>query len=82
MLNLAQTIQAQQAGEALLTDITEDEKTILSSYCWLATRELLKVGVLRKAPVDELLMNAIRSGIALGLCLKVTNHQILERSSL
>ena len=81
MLDLAKTIQAQQAGETLLTGITEDEKTILSSYCWLAGRDLLKAGAQRQAPVDEVVMNAFRNGIALGLCLKVTNHQILERSS-
>jgi len=79
MLDLQKLLKEQQAGEKLLTSLTEQEKTVLSHFCWLSGNGLLELGTKQKASVNDVVMNALRNGIALGLRVSVVNKEIKER---
>jgi len=48
-------------------------------YCSLVTDALLRAGAQRKAPVNEVVVNAYKNGIALGLRLTVADGEIRGR---
>ncbi len=69
----------QEAGNTDIDTLQGDEKAVLQHYCSLGTEMLLKMGVRNKAPVDKIVINAYRYGIALGTQLTVVNGEIKER---
>lgn len=69
----------QEEGLRDIDSLEGDESDILKHYCSLATEALLKLGAQRKAPVDQVVINAYKSGIALGLRLKVTAGEVQGR---
>lgn len=79
MIDFQDMNSRQQAGLSQVGALQEDERAVLQHYCSLATEELIKQGEKRQAPVDQLVINAYRYGIALGLQLQVTNGEILGR---
>jgi hypothetical protein len=79
LLNLQQLIDAQKRGEAQLTNLTDEEKTVIQAYCYAAAGGLLQAGVQNKAQFDEIVMNAFRNGIALGCQVEITNRAINRR---
>ncbi len=68
-----------QDGLKLLDSLQEDETAVLRHYCSLATEALMKIGAQRQAPVDQMIINAFKQGIALGLRLQVTDGELQGR---
>lgn len=79
MIDFEEMNRRQQEGLTDIDSLQEDEKMVLQHYCSLATEALLKIGVQRKATVDQLVINAYKYGIALGLRLQVTQGEVLGR---
>ena len=79
MIDFEEMRRRQDEGLNSIGTLEADEKEILQHYCSLATEALLRLGVKRKAPVDEVVLNAYKNGIALGLRLQVTQGEILGR---
>jgi hypothetical protein len=77
MIDFNEMIRRQQQGETQISTLQEDEKVVLQHYCSLATEAVLSTGVKRNSSVDEVVINAYKSGIALGLQLKVENGEVL-----
>jgi hypothetical protein len=71
--------QRQQDGLTQVNSLQEDERAVLQHYCSLATEVLMEEGDKRKAPIDQVVINAYRYGIALGLKLQVVNGEIQGR---
>ena len=69
----------QEEGLNSIGMLEADEKAVLQHYCSLATEALLRLGVKRKAPVEEVVVNAYKNGIALGLRLQVTQGEVQGR---
>ena len=79
MLDLNHLIAKQNEGNQLLTALTEDEMVILQNYSYLAMTTIIEEGVRRKDSIDNLILNAYRNGICLGLGIQVVNGSIEER---
>ncbi len=79
MIDFEDMKRRQQEGLATIGTLEADEKEILQHYCSLATEALLRMGVQRKASVDEVVLNAYKNGIALGLCLQITQGGVQGR---
>lgn len=77
MLDLNALIQKQKEGNQLLAGLQEDETVILQNYALLAARGILQAK--RGESVTNLVLNAFRNGICLGLGLEATAGQIQER---
>lgn len=79
MIDFEEMNRRQQEGLRDIDSLEGDEKAILKHYCSLATEALLKLGSQRKAPVDQVVINAFRAGIALGLMLTITKGEVQSR---
>ena len=79
MIDFEAMNRRQQEGLTDIDSLQEDEKMVLQHYCSLATEALLKMGLQRKAPVDQVVVNAFRLGIALGFHLTVAAGEVRER---
>jgi hypothetical protein len=79
MLDLNEMLRRQQDGLREIDSLGGIEMDILKHYCSLATEELLKAGANQKAPVDEVVINALRTGIALGIQLTIKNGEVQGR---
>ena len=76
MIDFEEMKQRQEAGQQDIDSLIDDEKTVLKHYCSLATEALLRLGAQKKAPVDQVVINSFRTGIALGLRLSITNGEV------
>ena len=76
MIDFNEMKQRQEEGQQALASLVDDEKTVLKHYCSLATEALLRLGAQKKAPVDQVVINSFRTGIALGLRLSITNGEV------
>lgn len=79
MIDFLEMRQCQEEGLVDIESLQDDERDILRHYCSLATEALLKVGSQRKSPVDQVVINAYRTGIALGLHLKIVTGEVQIR---
>jgi len=79
MIDFNEMVKRQQEGIREVESLEADEKDILKHYCSLATEQLLRFATERDAPVDEVVINAFRTGIGLGLQLKIVNGELLGR---
>lgn len=77
MLDLNELIRKQEQGNQQLASLTEDETVIIQSYALLAARGIVQAK--RGESVTNLVINAFRNGICLGLGLEVGAGQIRER---
>jgi len=71
--------QRQEEGQQDIDSLIDDEQTVLKHYCSLATEALLRLGAQKKAPVDQVVINSFRTGIALGLRLTVAGGEVQGR---
>ena len=55
------------------------ELLALQIYCQMFASKTMDEGLHRGAPVEDLMINALRDGIALGLRLQITEGEILGR---
>jgi len=76
MIDLKDMIKRQQNGAMLIENLQTDEKAILQHFCSMSAEGLLQLGEQRKAPVTEIVINAMRNGIALGLQLMIENREV------
>ena len=76
MIDFNEMKQRQEEGQQAIDSLIDDEKTVLKHYCSLATEALLRLGAQKKAPVDQVVINSFRTGIALGLRLSITNGEV------
>ena len=79
MIDFNEMKQRQEEGQQDIDSLIDDEQTVLKHYCSLATEALLKMGAQKKAPVDQVVINSFRTGIALGLRLTVAGGEIQGR---
>jgi len=79
MIDFEDMKQRQEEGQQDIDSLIDDEKTVLKHYCSLATEALLRLGTQKKAPVDQVVINSFRTGIALGLRLSITNGEVQGR---
>lgn len=76
MIDLNKMIQRQQNGAMLIEQLKPDEKAILQHFCSLSAEGLLELGNQRHATVNEVVINAMRNGIALGLQLMIESGEV------
>ncbi len=76
MIDFEEMKKRQEKGQQDIASLVDDEKTVLKHYCSLATEALLRLGAQKKAPVDQVVINSFRTGIALGLRLSITNGEV------
>lgn len=76
MIDLNEMIKRQQNGSMLIENLNQDEKAILQHFCSLSAEGLLQLGAERKAPVNEIVINAMKNGMALGLQLMIENGEV------
>ncbi len=79
MIDFNEMKQRQEEGQQDIALLVDDEKMVLKHYCSLATEALLRLGTQRNAPVDQVVINSFRTGIALGLRLSITNGEVQGR---
>jgi len=79
MIDFDEMKQCQEEGQRDIDSLEDDERGILKHFCSLATEAFLRLGAQRKAPVDQVVINAFRSGIALGLRLDVSAGEVRGR---
>jgi len=80
MIDFDDMRRQQEEGLKLVDSLQEDESMVLRHYCSLATEALMKMGAQRQSPVDQVVINALKNGIALGLRLQVTEGEVQGRS--
>jgi len=76
MIDLNEMIKRQQNGGALIENLNQDEKAILQHFCSLSAEGLLDLGKQRNAPVNEIIVNAMKNGLALGLQLMIEDGEV------
>jgi len=79
MIDFEEMKRCQEEGQKDIDSLEGDERDILKHYCSLSTEALLRLGVQRKAPVDQVVINTFRTGIALGLRLSIINGEVQGR---
>ena len=79
MIDFEEMRQRQESGLQEVDSLQEDEKMVLKHYCSLAAEAILRLGSQRKAPVAEVVVNAYKNGIALGLQLSVAWGELQSR---
>ena len=80
MLDLNQLIQKQNEGNQALSSLNENEAAIMQNFGYFAMDAIITKGAKQNDSVDNLILNAYRNGICLGLGLQVVNGCIQERS--
>jgi len=70
----------QMEGSSLVDSLTEDEVTVLRHYCSLLTEALMKKGAEEKKTVDQLVINAVKTGISLGVRLDIKDGEVIGRT--
>jgi len=79
MIDFDDMKRRQEEGQKLVDSLQEDESMVLRHYCSLATEALMKIGDQRESPVDQVVINALKNGIALGLRLQVAEGELQGR---
>lgn len=76
MIDLTEMIERQKNGVMLIEQLEPDEKDILKHYCSISAQALLELGEKQNAPINEVVINAVRTGIGLGLQLLIDNGEV------
>ena len=79
MIDFDDMKRRQEEGSNLVDSLEEDESMVLRHYCSLATEALIKMGVQRESSTDQVVINALKNGIALGLRLQVSKGELQGR---
>ncbi len=79
MIDFDDMKRRQEEGLNLVDALQEDELIVLRHYCSLSTEALIKMGAQRQSSTDQVVINALKGGIALGLRLQITNGEIKGR---
>ena len=79
MIDFEDMKRRQEEGLNLVDSLQKDESMVLRHYCSLATEALMKMGAQRQSSTDQVEINALKNGIALGLRLQVTKGELQGR---
>lgn len=79
MIDFDDINRRQQDGLKIIDTLAGDELIVLQHYCSIATEQLVKIGLERDAALNDMIINAYKYGIGLGLRLKVENGQVSGR---
>ena len=79
MIDFEDMKRRQEEGLKLVDSLQEDEVAVLRHYCSLSTEALMKLGTQRQSPVDQMVINSLKNGIALGLRLQVVSGEVKGR---
>lgn len=79
MIDLNEMNKHQEEGLMNINSLQGMEMEVLRHYCSLATEVFLTLGVRSKAPVDKVVLNSFRNGIALGLHLQIKDGKVEGR---
>ena len=77
MIDFTDMKNRQQRGLELLETLEELELDVIRHYCSLSTEALIELGKQKHSSTDQIVINAMRSGIALGLMLKIESGEIV-----
>ncbi len=80
MLNLETLLRKQTEGDHLVSTLTPQETAILQNFALMSAQALAKAGREHNQSTNNIILNAFRNGICLGLGLEVREGQVLERS--
>ena len=80
MLDLNQLITKQNEGNRLLDTLQAKESVILQNYGLMAAQALTEEARTRHETVTNLILNAFRNGICLGLGIQIAQGEIQKRS--
>jgi len=80
MLDLNALMKQQKEGNQILTTLTEEEEFILQNYALMAAQGLIQVGGGKKESTTNIVINAFRFGLCLGLELDISQGKVKERS--
>lgn len=76
MIDFNDMKRRQENGLAKLNSLDDDEMQVLRHYCSLTTEVLMTIGQEGHKTTDQIVINAIRTGIGLGLMIKVENGEV------
>jgi len=79
MIDFDDMKRRQEEGLNLVDSLREDESMVIRHYCSLATEALIKMGAQRQSSTDQVVINALKNGIALGLRLQVAKGELQGR---
>ncbi|MDP2660854.1 MAG: hypothetical protein Q8R28_09005 [Dehalococcoidia bacterium] len=79
MIDAKELVKRHEAANANLASLQEDESAVLQHYCSMITDEFLKAVASGKAPLDQIIINAMRTGITLGLAISIQDGEVLGR---
>lgn len=79
MIDFEEMKRRQEEGLKDIDSLQDDERDILKHYCSLSTEALMRLGIYRKAVFEEVVINAFRTGLALGLHLQVVAGEVRGR---
>lgn len=79
MIDFNEMKRCQEDGQRDIDSLDGDERDILKHYCSLSTEALMRLGIYRKAVFEEVVINAFRTGLALGLRLDIINGEVQRR---
>ena len=80
MLDLKRLVAQQAQGNAQLKTLAHDEQTVIQNYAVVAAREIAKAGAQREQSASNIILNAFRSGMALGLSIEISARQVKART--
>ena len=79
MLDFQDIMRLQVEGLRQVETIDDLEREVLTHFCSLSAEALMRMGAQRKAPIDEVMVNAFKNGLALGLRLTINNREVFQR---
>lgn len=68
-----------QKGLQQIGSLEDQELLALQLYCQAFSKKTIDEGNHRGAPVEVLMINAVKDGIALGLCIQITGGELHGR---
>ena len=80
MIDFKSLLDHQKNGMAELDQLTEEELPVFIAYCSMVADDYGKLANSTQMNIDELVVNSFRSGVALGLKIKVDQGQLLRRA--
>ena len=81
MLDLKRLVAQQAQGNAQLQTLSHDEQIVIQNYAVVVAREIAKAGAQGQQTASNIILNAFRSGMALGLSIEISGRQVKARRS-
>ncbi len=79
MLSIEQMMAEIKSGNSVIESLSQEELTILQNFCFWGANAILTAGAQDKKPMIEIILNAMRNGVALGLRIKVKDGKIEKK---